>query len=132
MSMDRDDDTSQSGVPIRPTDLAFFATDSPSNPIMGHFKNENGGLGKFSILCCLTSDFGFLFSHCDAFCGRGFCGTIVYEKRFHHLQNGQLYSQRTLGVNVAFGAPKMTGTTRGWKTCSSLPTVTRRYIESRE
>ena len=35
-------------------------------------------------------------------------GTIIHEKRLHHPQNGQLYSQRTLGVDVAFGAPKTT------------------------
>lgn len=33
-------------------------------------------------------------------------GTIIHEKRLHHPQNGQLYSQRSIGVNVAFGAPK--------------------------
>ena len=36
-------------------------------------------------------------------------GTIIHEKRLHHSQNGQLYSQRTLGVDVAFGAPKTMG-----------------------
>ena len=35
-------------------------------------------------------------------------GTIIHEKRLHHSQNGQLYSQRTLGIDVAFGAPKAT------------------------
>ena len=36
-------------------------------------------------------------------------GTIIHEKRLHHSQNGQLYSQRALGVDVAFGASRMTG-----------------------
>lgn len=31
-------------------------------------------------------------------------GMIIHEKKLHHPQNGQLYSQRTLGVDVAFGA----------------------------
>ena len=35
-------------------------------------------------------------------------GTIIHEKRLHHSQNVQLYSQRTLGIDVAFGAPKAT------------------------
>lgn len=36
-------------------------------------------------------------------------GTIIHEKRFHHSQNGQLYSERTLGVDVTFGASRMAG-----------------------
>jgi hypothetical protein len=36
-------------------------------------------------------------------------GTIIHEKRLHHSQNGQLYSQRTLGVDVTFGAPRTAG-----------------------
>lgn len=35
-------------------------------------------------------------------------GTIIHEKKLHHPQNGQLYSQRTLGVGVGFGAPRTT------------------------
>lgn len=35
-------------------------------------------------------------------------GTIIHEKRLHHPQNGQLYNQRSIGVNIAFGAPKTT------------------------
>ena len=35
-------------------------------------------------------------------------GTITHEKRLHHTQNGQLYNQRSIGVNVAFGAPRTT------------------------
>lgn len=34
-------------------------------------------------------------------------GTVVHEKRLHRSENGQLYSQRSLGVDVAFGASKM-------------------------
>ena len=29
-------------------------------------------------------------------------GTVIHEKRLHHSRNGQLYSQRSLGVNLAF------------------------------
>ena len=36
-------------------------------------------------------------------------GTIIHEKRLHHSQNGQLYSQRTIGIDVAFGASRMAG-----------------------
>ena len=35
-------------------------------------------------------------------------GTIIHEKRLHHPQNGQLYSQRSLGVDVAFDTLKTT------------------------
>jgi len=35
-------------------------------------------------------------------------GTIIHEKRLHHPQNGQLYNQRSLGVDIAFGTPKTT------------------------
>ena len=35
-------------------------------------------------------------------------GTVIHEKRLHRSENGQLYSQRPLGVDVAFGASKMT------------------------
>jgi len=35
-------------------------------------------------------------------------GTIIHEKRLHHPQNGQLYNQRSIGVDVAFGTPKTT------------------------
>ena len=35
-------------------------------------------------------------------------GTIIHEKKLHHSQNGQLYSQRTLGVDVGFGTLKTT------------------------
>ena len=33
-------------------------------------------------------------------------GTIIHEKKLHHPQNGQLYGQRTLGVDVGFSAQK--------------------------
>ena len=33
-------------------------------------------------------------------------GTIIHEKKLHHPENGQLYNPKTLGVHVAFGAPK--------------------------
>ena len=35
-------------------------------------------------------------------------GTVIHEKRLHHWQNGQLYSQRSLGVDVTFGVQKTT------------------------
>lgn len=35
-------------------------------------------------------------------------GTIIHEKKLHYSQNGQLYSQRTLGVDVGFGMLKTT------------------------
>lgn len=35
-------------------------------------------------------------------------GTIIHEKRLHHSQNGQLYSQRSLGVDLAFETQKAT------------------------
>ena len=35
-------------------------------------------------------------------------GTMIHEKRLHHPQNGQLYSQRSLGVDVAFDTLKTT------------------------
>ena len=35
-------------------------------------------------------------------------GTTIHEKRLHHSQNGQIYSGRTLGVDVAFGTRKTT------------------------
>ena len=35
-------------------------------------------------------------------------GTIIHEKKLHHPENGQLYNPKTLGVHVAFGAPKTT------------------------
>ena len=35
-------------------------------------------------------------------------GTIFHEKRLHHPQNGQPYSQRSLGVDVAFDTLKTT------------------------
>ena len=35
-------------------------------------------------------------------------GTIIHEKRLHHPQHGQLYSQRSLGVDVAFDTSKTT------------------------
>lgn len=38
-----------------------------------------------------------------------FEGTIIHEKRMHPSRNGQLYSQRTLGVDVAFGASRIKG-----------------------
>ena len=42
-------------------------------------------------------------------------GTIIHEKRLHHSQIGQLYSQRTLGVDVAFGEPRMAGVSHNAK-----------------
>lgn len=36
-------------------------------------------------------------------------GTIIHEKRLHHPYNGQLYNQRTLGIDVAFGASRIVG-----------------------
>lgn len=42
-------------------------------------------------------------------------GTIIHEKMLHHPQNGQLYSQKPLGVNVAFGASRVTGVSRDTK-----------------
>lgn len=35
-------------------------------------------------------------------------GTIIHEKRLHHPQNGQLYNQRSIGVDVTFGTLKTT------------------------
>lgn len=36
-------------------------------------------------------------------------GTIIHEKRLHHSRNGQLHSQKILGVDIAFGASRTPG-----------------------